>query len=159
MSCPYKIVLQRGVPAKGIPPAVSFRKWGIMALAEQKRQKRGKTSAEVTIRVVTADEMTDLNGRYRHKKYPTNVLSFPLSSPSDAKLVGDIVICAEVVAREAKIQKKSPRAHFAHMVVHGMLHLLGHDHEKEAEALVMEAEEIRILSACGFPDPYGGGCS
>jgi len=108
------------------------------------------------VRIVDEPEMRELNARYRHKDYPTNVLSFPAELPPgvDVPLLGDIVICAPVVNREATEQHKAPRAHWAHMLVHGTLHLLGHDHERERDAAVMEALERRILAGLKFPDPY-----
>lgn len=100
--------------------------------------------------------MRALNARYRGRDYATNVLSFPAELPPgvDVPLLGDIVVCAPVVAREAAEQHKAPRAHWAHMLVHATLHLLGHDHEQPHDATRMEALETRILAALGFPDPY-----
>jgi probable rRNA maturation factor len=108
--------------------------------------------AQVTIRYVAAAEGRRLNREYRGKDYPTNVLSFPYSRKPPA---GDLVICAPVVAREAKAQGKAVSAHHAHLVVHGCLHLMGLDHERgAAEAARMERREIRILRALGFGNPY-----
>jgi probable rRNA maturation factor len=100
--------------------------------------------------------MRELNARYRHGDYATNVLSFPAELPAgvDLPLLGDIVVCAPVVNREAAAQRKAPRAHWAHMLVHGTLHLLGHDHERAREAARMEALEKRVLAGLKFPDPY-----
>lgn len=136
------IVIQRCVPAAGIPAAMSLRQWALSAL-----RKKGA----LTIRIVDEEESEILNSRYRHKQKPTNVLSFGYD---ERGVLGDLVICAPVVAREAKEQGKTVRAHWAHMVVHGCLHLQGHDHEKEAEATAMEALEIRILGKLGFDNPY-----
>mgnify|MGYP001574642686 FL=1 len=116
--------------------------------------------AEVSVRIVEAGEMHALNREYRGKDKPTNVLSFPAGEveglPADVpRLLGDIVICAEVVRAEAAEQGKDVADHWAHMLVHGTLHLLGHDHETDAEAVEMEALEARILSNFGVPDPYG----
>jgi probable rRNA maturation factor len=115
-------------------------------------------SAELTLRLVDEDEMTALNAEYRKKNRPTNVLSFPAEVPSEVELVapllGDIVICAPVVILEAKRDGVSPSAHWAHMVVHGVLHLLGYDHLKDDEADIMEAKEIAILAILGFDNPY-----
>ncbi len=142
------ICVQRRVPAAGLPSAAALRGWAQAALA-------GQAAGEVTIRIVDEAESTELNGRFRHKHYPTNVLSFPHDAEIAAESVlGDLVICAPVVAREAREQGKDPRAHWAHMVVHGMLHLLGHDHLQEDEAQRMEALERTILAGLGFPDPY-----
>ena len=100
--------------------------------------------------------MTELNSQYRHKAYPTNVLSFPFDMPDieETPFLGDIVICASVVNEEAIEQNKLPEAHWAHMVVHGTLHLLGYDHETEADANIMEPEETHILHRLGFANPY-----
>lgn len=136
------IVIQRCVPAAGIPAASSLRQWAQSAL-----RKKGA----LTIRIVDEQESQTLNSRYRHKQKPTNVLSFGYD---ERGVLGDLVICAPVVEREAKEQGKTVRAHWAHMVVHGCLHLQGHDHEKEAEAAAMEALEIRILGKLGFNNPY-----
>lgn len=116
--------------------------------------------AEVTVRVVDADEMTALNRDYRHIDKVTNVLSFPLELPMDIDdrelelLLGDIVICAEVVEAEARDQGKASEAHWAHMVTHGTLHLLGYDHIEAVEADEMEALEAQILGAQGYDNPY-----
>lgn len=115
-----------------------------------------ENDAEVTLRLVDAAEGAELNGRYRGKDRPTNVLSFPFEAPPGIplNLLGDLVICIEVVAREAQEQQKSISAHWAHMVIHGMLHLQGYDHVASDEAAVMEGLETQILSALGFPAPY-----
>jgi probable rRNA maturation factor len=112
--------------------------------------------AEVTVRIVDETESQQLNFDYREKDKPTNVLSFPFQCPPgiELPLLGDLVICAGVVAQEAKEQNKSLDAHWAHMVVHGSLHLLGFDHINDDDALEMEAEEIQILAELGFADPY-----
>lgn len=114
------------------------------------------TPVVITIRIVDPDEGLSLNQQYRMKDYATNVLSFPFESPIPlpVRLLGDLVICAEVVAHEAKSQGKPLLAHWAHMVVHGTLHLLGYDHIEEAEAEHMEQLERNILAALGYPDPY-----
>ena len=106
----------------------------------------------VTIRLVDADEGQALNRDYRGKDYATNVLSFPYETTP--RVTGDLVICPSVVAREAAEQNKPPTAHYAHLTVHGMLHLQGRDHDNDDEAQVMEDEERKILAALGFPDPY-----
>jgi len=108
---------------------------------------------QVTIRLVDADEGQALNRDYRGKDYPTNVLSFPYET--EPLVMGDLVICPAVVAREATEQNKPLAAHYAHLTVHGMLHLQGWDHEDDVEARDMEDEERTILAALGFPDPYG----
>jgi len=112
--------------------------------------------AEVTVRIVDEAESQQLNFDYREKDKPTNVLSFPFQCPPgiELPLLGDLVICAGVVAQEAREQQKSLDAHWAHMVVHGSLHLLGFDHINDDDALEMEAQEIQILAELGFADPY-----
>lgn len=114
------------------------------------------TEPSLAIRLVDEDESQALNHQYRHKNAPTNVLSFPCDLPPEVELdlLGDLVICAPVVAREAQEQGKSAEAHWAHMVVHGCLHLLGFDHIEDAEARVMENLETAILQALDFPPPY-----
>ena len=110
---------------------------------------------DLTIRIVGKKESHALNKRYRGKDKPTNVLSFQGETDTPAMpVLGDLVICAPVVAQEAKEQGKAARAHWAHMVVHGCLHLLGYDHEKDREANRMEAQEKQIMKTLGFPDPY-----
>ena len=140
------------VPRAGIPAPSSFRRWVEAALRGAKRRR----PAELSIRVVGADEARALNRDYRGKDYATNVLSFEAELPPDLKLplIGDMVICAPVVAREAAEQGKPAHAHWAHLTVHGTLHLLGYDHVVKAEAEAMEALETRILAGLGFADPY-----
>ena len=124
---------------------VDFRRWARAAL---------EGGGQVTLRLVEAEEGQEPNHTYRHKDYATNVLSFPYET--EPRLVGDLVLCPEVVAREAAEQDKPLAAHYAHLVVHGMLHLQGYDHETgDADAEAMEHEERRILAILGYPDPYG----
>lgn len=137
------IHIQRAVPAIGIPSPTSLRLWAEAA--------RGKHRGEITIRIVAAEESHALNQSWRGKDKPTNVLSFPMNEPD---YLGDIVICASVVAAEAIEQHKAAKAHWAHMVVHGVLHLLGHDHIADDEAEKMEALEQKLLRKLGFSDPY-----
>ena len=148
----YEITIQRMIVAKSLPATVKFKRWATAVL------KNKMPSAELTIRIVDKNEMTALNSTYRHKNKPTNVLSFPLDMPVDQNetipLLGDIIICADVVSEEALEQEKSLEAHWAHMVVHGTLHLLGYDHEKDSDAEIMEAEEIHVLTELGFDNPY-----
>jgi probable rRNA maturation factor len=149
----YRITVQRAVKKKSIPSTAQFKLWATCVL-----QKK-VSSGEVTIRIVNEDEITHLNSTYRKKNYATNVLSFPMdiSDEFNEKIpeLGDIVICAEVIAKEAVEQHKKEEAHWAHMVVHGTLHLLGFDHEKDQDAEIMEAEEVSILKSLGFENPYG----
>jgi len=120
-----------------------FVKWARAALVG---------GGEVTIRLVDADEGQTLNNDYRGKDYATNVLSFPYDT--EPVVMGDLVICPSVVAREAAEQNKPLAAHYAHLTVHGMLHLQGWDHENDDDAQAMENEEKEILAAMGYPDPY-----
>jgi probable rRNA maturation factor len=132
----HKVAVQ--IAAAGAPSATLLRRFA-----------RAATRADITLRVVGAAEGKRLNRAFRKKNYPTNVLSFPYGSGS-----GDIVLCHPVIQRESRRQKKSLRAHYAHLVVHGVLHLRGHDHLRKAEAARMERREIRILRRLGFGDPY-----
>lgn len=138
--------MQRTVPARGIPAASSLRRWAMTAM--------GETLGDMTIRIVDAGESQALNRSYRNKDRPTNVLSFPAESLAGETLLGDLVICAPVVQAEASEQSKSTRAHWAHMVVHGTLHLLGMDHQTDTEAEQMEQKERELLADLGFGDPY-----
>ena len=117
---------------------------------------RRRGAWEIAVRVVGKAESHRLNRRYRRHNKPTNVLSFPATvrHADGRRLLGDLVLCAPVVAGEARAQHKSRAAHWAHMIVHGTLHLLGYDHDKSAAALRMERRERRVLAALDFPDPY-----
>ena len=139
-----------GTSRKGVPSSQSFKRWAEAAC--QGRIKR----ADIAIRVVDEKEGHALNKHYRGKDYATNVLSFPAELPEGVTLplLGDLVICAPVVAREAKEQHKTLAAHYAHLTIHGVLHLLGLDHDNDNEALVMETIEREILADMGYPDPY-----
>jgi probable rRNA maturation factor len=132
----------------GLPDEASFTRWV--------REALGERSTGLTLRLTSAAEMASLNQQYRGKAYATNVLSFPLEFPLESGIpyIGDIVICPEVVAREAAEQGKPLEAHYAHLTVHGVLHLLGYDHETEDEAVEMETLETQILARLGYPDPY-----
>ena len=149
---PVELHLSYAVPRRGIPAAASFRRWAEAALAGARHRK----PAEISIRIVTAREGRLLNQQYRDRDYATNVLSFPVELPRGVKspLLGDIVICAPVVAREAREQGKSGRDHYAHLTVHGVLHLLGFDHQNGKDAAKMEALETRVLAGLGIGDPY-----
>ena len=149
MSRSQPINVQRRVKAGGVPAPATLRAWALAALED--------TEGDLTIRVVDETESAALNERFRQKPSPTNVLSFGYEAEGlvEEPVLGDLVICAPVVAREAAAQGKDPRSHWAHMVVHGVLHLRGHDHEREEEAGVMEAAEREIMASLGFDDPYG----
>jgi probable rRNA maturation factor len=142
--------LQLATRLRALPRRPEFARWVGATLAAE-----GATG-EVSIRVVDEEESRTLNRDYRNRDRPTNVLSFTAGLPADVQpqLLGDLVICAPVVAAEAAAQGKSKRAHWAHLVVHGTLHLLGHDHERAVDARRMEAREVRILAGLGFPNPY-----
>ncbi|UGB47423.1 rRNA maturation RNase YbeY [Frateuria edaphi] len=148
----HQISVGYAVPRAGLPSPASFRQWVAAALRGARRRK----PAEVAIRIVDTDEGQALNRDYRGKDYATNVLSFPAELPPgvDLPLIGDLAICAPVVAREANEQGKKPRDHWAHLTVHGTLHLLGYDHIENAQAEAMEALETRILAGLGIADPY-----
>ena len=109
-------------------------------------------NAEITIRIVDNDESINLNNIYRKKKYPTNVLSFLVDD--EVHLIGDIVLCAPVIEKEALEQSKKIEAHYAHLIIHGALHLYGYDHENKKDADIMEAKEIKILTKLGYKNPY-----
>ncbi|GAB2574536.1 rRNA maturation RNase YbeY [Dyella jejuensis] len=144
--------LSFGLPRAGVPAPASFRRWVDAALAGARRRK----ATELAIRIVGTREGRRLNRDYRGKDYATNVLSFPAELPPGMALplIGDLAICAPVVQREAAEQGKPARDHWAHMTVHGVLHLLGYDHLADAEAEAMETLETRILAKLGIHDPY-----
>jgi probable rRNA maturation factor len=138
-----------------VPARKELERWARSALAAD-------VSGELTVRIVGESESAELNSRYRGKKGATNVLSFsakdgsasPPAAAGELLPFGDLVICADVVEREAREQGKALAAHWAHMVVHGALHLQGYDHENVREASIMEARERELLAELGFPDPY-----
>jgi len=133
-----------------VPEPALFQVWVEAALADR------RSDWELAVRLVDEPEGRTLNHDYRGRDYATNVLSFPVDLPEgiDLPLLGDLVICAPVVAREAAEQGKSETAHWAHLTVHGVLHLLGFDHATSVEANVMEGEERRVMAQLGFSDPY-----
>jgi probable rRNA maturation factor len=135
-----------------VPPSARLRRWVGLAL-----KGRGAARAAISVHVVGERASRSLNARYRGKDSPTNVLSFvgPGMSPSGVAFLGEIVICAPVVARESREQDKSPQAHWAHVTVHGVLHLLGFDHIEPRQARKMEALETQILERMGISNPYG----
>jgi len=145
-----RIDVQYAVNADGIPAPESLRHWVDCALHDR------RPAAELAVRIVDEAEMTALNRQFRGKDGVTNVLSFPFAGMPgvNTEQLGDIVICAPVVVAEAVTQGKSLEAHWAHIVIHGVLHLLGHEHHREDEAQRMEAREIGLLATLGYPDPY-----
>lgn len=156
-SRPMNIDVEVACAADNLPAESDFQRWAEAALAAAAAfENRG--TGDIAIRLVEAEEIRQLNRDYRHKDKPTNVLSFPFDMPDGvdgvAPILGDLAICAEVVAQEAAEQGKTLDAHWAHMVVHGTLHLLGYDHIEDDEAETMEALEIAILQQLGFDNPY-----
>ena len=135
--------MQYACNREGLPLRADFVRWARAALVG---------GGEIAIRLVETDEGQALNKEYRGKDYATNVLSFPYDT--EPVMSGDLVICPSVVAREASEQNKPLAAHYAHLTVHGMLHLQGWDHENDDDAQAMETEETEILAAMGYPDPY-----
>ncbi len=150
--------VQYAAPRRGLPDKASITRWARAALKGLRRRR-----VALGVRIVEARESAMLNRRYRGKSGSTNVLSFPFAAPARARsdILGDLVICAPVVKREARRQRRAPEAHWAHMVVHGIMHLRGYDHENNKDAAVMERREERVLRALGYTNPYdsrdGGG--
>jgi probable rRNA maturation factor len=143
--------LQNASSAASLPSETDLRRWCELALRAR------SADSELTIRLVDEAEGRELNRTWRHKDYATNVLSFPAEIPEgilDIPLLGDLVICVPVVEREAAEQGKTLQAHWAHLVIHGCLHLLGYDHQDDDEAEEMEALERELLAELGHPDPY-----
>jgi len=145
-----RVTLQRGTRGAWIPGRALLRRWAGAALG------RGGRNCELAVLVVGATRGRALNRRYRQRDHATNVLSFPALPGLAARPrpLGDLVLCPSVIEREAAEQGKSLRAHWAHLVVHGVLHLAGFDHEHDADARRMERREIRVLRALGVPNPY-----
>lgn len=166
------VTVQLASSRRGVPHARSLNRWAHAAYDQAAYDKtararplpRSRSELALTIRVVGAAESRRLNRTWRNKDKPTNVLSFPgeplpslpgSGQAADLSLeLGDLAICAPVVAREAREQGKAVQAHWAHMVVHGVLHLLGYDHENDRDAEAMEAREVKILAQFGYSDPY-----
>jgi probable rRNA maturation factor len=160
-----RVEVQLATRRPWVPAAVTLRRWaraahagGLASLPARRFRMHESVGqgAAACLRVVGSAESRRLDREYRGKDRPTNVLSFP-ASPEErvaTGILGDLVICAPVVSREAREQRKSLRAHWAHMVVHGTLHLLGYDHENARDARAMEALEVEILRGLGFHDPY-----
>jgi len=141
--CRLALTVQYAVEKDGLPTRSQLRAWAKSALLRD---------AMVTVRLVDAGEGRTLNRQYRGRDGATNVLTFAYDGTGP--LSGDIALCVPVVEREAREQHKNPQAHYAHLVVHGMLHLQGYDHEKAADARVMEALEAEIVTGLGYADPY-----
>ncbi len=137
------IAIQDMVHTKPILKKIRCYKW-LAPIIDQ--------DAEITIRIVGSDESKNLNTIYRKKKYPTNVLSFLVDDAHH--LIGDIVLCAPVIEEEARDQSKNLEAHYAHLIIHGALHLYGYDHENKKDAEIMEEKEIKILTKLGYKNPY-----
>lgn len=146
-----KLVLQNDTTCAHLPSKKQFQQWlTIVAHAEN-------ISSEVTLRLVDTKEIQQLNHQFRHKNKPTNVLSFPYEPfPGEvaSAQLGDLVLCPSIVIEEAKAQHKTELAHWAHLTIHGLLHLLGYDHEMDSEAAVMESKEIAFLQQLGYANPY-----
>ena len=141
--CKLALTVQYAVEKDGLPTRSQLRAWAKSALLRD---------AMVTVRLVDTGEGRMLNRQYRGRDGATNVLTFAYDE--SGPLSGDIALCVPVVEREAREQHKNPQAHYAHLVVHGMLHLQGYDHEKTADARVMEALEAEIVTGLGYADPY-----
>lgn len=144
------VIIQIASANPHIPDAGQLKAWAEAAYPA------ATAHTEVVLRIVAPSESARLNQTYRHKSGPTNVLSFPFEAPPGVPvdILGDVIICAEQVEQEASEQGKSLLAHWAHLVIHGLLHLQGHDHQTEAEARIMEQKEIAILDTLGFSNPY-----
>ncbi len=141
--------IQNASEFEPIPRQEQFALWVEAAL-------QGKDDTELTLRLVDKSESRELNARFRGKDQPTNVLSFPADLPPgiDIPLLGDIVICAPLVEEEARTQDKPLQEHWAHLVIHGILHLLGYDHQVEQDAIEMERIEVELLASLGIGNPY-----
>ncbi len=148
-----ELEIQRAVGTADLPEDEDFRRWLQAALTGCRER------AAICLRIVDEEEGRELNREWRGRDHATNVLSFPAGEVGEAApdLLGDLVICAPVVAREALEQGKSPQAHWAHLTVHGCLHLLGFDHQEPQQAEAMESLEREILARLGYPDPYQEG--
>lgn len=157
---PGNVAFEDSSGSAGVPAENQIEQWVNHVLANQRDGSSLPNLPELSIQVVDEASISELNESYRQKSGPTNVLSFPFEAPPGLpeeeadKLLGDIIICAQVVSREATEQNKSLQAHWAHMVVHGVLHLLGYDHLDDDEAEAMESLEIQLLNELTFPNPY-----
>ena len=146
-----ELEVQRVIETGYIPGDAELQMWFEKALADYSKD------AEVLIRVVGKQEISALNEQYRHKQGPTNILSFPFEAPevnAEISLLGDLVVCAPILEKEAQTQQKTLKDHWVHIVIHGILHLIGYDHINENEAIEMEAKEIYILQQLDIDNPY-----
>ena len=156
-AAPLKLTVQYATRSRTVPTDRQIAKWVRAAL---------RAGAQVTVRIVGSTEGRDLNRTYRGKDYATNVLTFVMNDVAPdgrerglahrarQRYEGDLVLCAPIVAKEARAQRKDLTAHYAHLTVHGILHLQGYEHESESDAIEMEKLETRILKTLGYPDPY-----
>ena len=144
-----EVEIQKAFSSSTVPSDLKFRQWAVAALREF-------GDAELVVRIVDREESQQLNARFRSKETATNVLSFPAELPEeiDLPLLVDVVICAPLVEQEAQEQNKLPESHWAHLTIHGILHLLGYDHQTDEEATRMESLEISLLQSLDFRDPY-----
>lgn len=151
MTMTYQIDIESNSQSQQIPELAELERWISAALQSQQFE-----DAEVSVYIVDEEEGQELNAQYRGKEYPTNVLSFPADIAEEVgiPLLGDLVVCAPVVEREALEQGKTLSAHWAHMLIHGTLHLIGFDHIEDDEAIIMEALETQIVTGLGYPAPY-----
>jgi probable rRNA maturation factor len=158
-----QLAVQYAVPRAGLPGAARLQTWAQAAYevhhaAHARGRRRPVPPVQVSLRIVGAAESRKLNRDWRDEDHATNVLSFPagetLELAGEVPSLGDLAICAPVVKREAKQQAKPLDAHWAHLMIHGVLHLLGYDHQDERDAQVMEACEVAIMQSFGFADPY-----
>ncbi|MDH3693714.1 MAG: rRNA maturation RNase YbeY [Gammaproteobacteria bacterium] len=145
------VVVQNVSATSDVPSNENISRWAQTALNDIEQEK-----SELTVRVVDENEIRELNRTYRGKDQATNVLSFPFTDPPQTatNILGDVVVCASVIKREAQEQNKAQDAHWAHMIVHGVLHLCGYDHEQQTQAEQMERMETTVLAQLGFPAPY-----
>lgn len=149
MAVDIELSISEGVDEATLPSEEKFHQWAQACYS-------GDGEVVASLQIVGSDEMQSLNKNYRNKDKPTNVLSFPMELPDEVgiNILGDLALCDEVIESEAKQQGKAAEAHWAHMVVHGMLHLQGYDHIEDDEAELMEAKEIEIMKKLDFENPY-----
>ena len=161
MNKSVNVELQQACDVGSVPEAAEIRRWIEAALDAATGHRDDAGECEIVVRIVGEEESRDLNHRYRHKNSATNVLAFPADEPgipglpvAPRRALGDLAICGPIVEREALEQGKPVGSHWGHLLVHGTLHLLGYDHQTEAEAAAMERLEVRIMADRGFDDPY-----